>query len=172
MRFAAGVSSLIFTPLFTFGLVDASGHFAAWKLMPVYTYRGFFAWVYAWLWNTWCDLYGLAPLSHDEEFARFFMRATLLGVPLIGFVLFWLAFGDRIGKQLWKPLLVLLVFATPVERFIASGFQSLGFDVPAAEAARSIVVLMLMIVSTKHFRLVPRKPEDTPPVSGPHPSTN
>jgi hypothetical protein len=172
-RLVVGIVALIFTPLFTYGMVDAAEHYTAWKLMPFTTYQGFFSTLFGWIWNTWCDFNGFAPFSHPNDFLPFFTRATLLGLPLIGFILFWFASGDKVGRQIWKPLLIAVVFSTPLETPVRAAFEALGMERPAAEALRSIVVLVLMIWSIRRIPIVPPKTtDDSAPLSGPHLSTN
>jgi hypothetical protein len=171
MRLVAGIAALLFTPMVTFGLVDAARHFEAWKLMSIFTYQGFFAYLYGLIWAAWCDLHGFAPFSHLDEFAPFFTRSLFLGIPLIGFGMFWLASGYKIGRDVWKPVAVALIFSTPLEGLIYGVFQAVGLSVAAAEAARAMVVVLFMIASTR-LRFSSRKPVDSEPLKGPHLSTN
>ena len=136
-----------FAAVLTHGAVSSGMHFESSKLMPPYTYQGFFARALTSIWRLWGYAHGWMPMSHVEEFGRFYASLVLLTCPLIGFGVFWFVSRQEAGRQFWKPLAVAIAFATPVQQFMRQGFLALGMDEPAAEATRAVVVLLLMIFS-------------------------
>lgn len=92
-------------------------------------------------------------MSHVEEFGGFYAYLVLLTCPLIGFAVFWVVSRPEVGWQFWKPFAVAIAFAPPAQQFMRHGFLALGMDEPAAEAARAVVVLLLIIFSIAAFRI-------------------
>jgi Na+-transporting methylmalonyl-CoA/oxaloacetate decarboxylase beta subunit len=92
------------------------------------------------------------PFTHADEFGRFYAAFVFLLCPLIGFAIFWLGSKHRIGGQLWKPLAIATIFATPLERLMRSGFSTIGLDMLWGEVIRTALVLLLMIWSVGAMR--------------------
>jgi hypothetical protein len=92
-------------------------------------------------------------LSHVDEFGRFYAYLVFLICPLIGFGIFWLGSEQRIGSQLWKPMAIAVVFATPLQELLRQSFRTVGLSEPMAEAGRATVVLLLMIWSVGAIRI-------------------
>ena len=154
-------AALAFNAFCTFGMVYVAPNFEAWRLMPTTTFKGFFAHTLVSIWGVWSQIHGFAPLTHPDEFGEFYARLIFLVFPLVGLGLFWLGTRWKVGKQLWKPLAIALLFTTPVEGLVAVSFQVLGLNIATAEAARSMVVLLLMLLSIGAVRF-PRASHATP----------
>jgi len=94
----------------------------------------------------WARANDVEPLSHPDEFGQFYFRLVWWTCPLIGFFVFRLGSGQKLGRQVWKPLAIAILFAIPpLAPLLIASFRILG---PAgAVAARCIVVLILMIWS-------------------------
>ena len=72
--------------------------------------------------------------------------------PLIGFVVFWMMSRYRVGKNLWRPLVVALLLAVP------AGFVALfpAYAIPWVEVARTSLVALLMMWSVGAMRVSKR----------------
>jgi len=127
---------------------------------PFSTYSGLFQNALFGIWRLWSCAHGWEPvmtgrqLSHAEGFGHFFAHAVILACPLLGFCIFCLAAGQRVGWQCWKPVVLALAF--PLDELIRQVFRSAGLSEPLAEAARAIVVFLLMLSSVGAIRI--RKP--------------
>src|SRR5580704_7218959 len=120
-----------FAAVLTHGAVSSGLHLESSKLMPPYTYQGLFARALMSVWRLWDHTHGWMPMSHVEEFGRFYAGLVLLTCPLIGFGIFCFVSRQHVSGQFWKPLAVAIVFATPAQQFMRQGFLALGLDEPA-----------------------------------------
>jgi hypothetical protein len=107
-RISIGIA-LAFGAVLTYGMVNSGIHLESSRLMPFSTYDGFFARVLVATWSVWGRVRGLEPMSHVDEFGRFYACFVFLACPLIGFALFRLGSQQKIGSQLWKPLAIAIV---------------------------------------------------------------
>jgi hypothetical protein len=149
-RISIGIA-LAFSAILTYGLV-ISGTRVDLTALQAGTYQGIFTRVLSITWAVWSQLRGVQPFSHGDEFGRFYAVLVFLLCPLIGFGIFWLSSRRKNTAQLWKPLAIAVIFATPLERFMRSGFSTIGLNLPWAEVVRTSVVLMLMIWSVEAMR--------------------
>src|SRR5579862_9894045 len=128
-------AALALSAILTYGLVNTATHITV-PLSELRT-QGIFAGILADTWDAWSDVRGVPPFTHADEFGRFYAAFVFLLCPLIGFAIFWLGSKHRIGGQLWKPLAIATIFATPLERLMRSGFSTIGLDMLWGEVIRT-----------------------------------
>jgi hypothetical protein len=127
---------------------------------PLLTYTGFFQNAMFAIWRLWSHAQGWEPLmtgrqlGHVEEFGRFFAHTVLFACPLLGLGVYRLLSRRNLGPQLWMPLILALAF--PLDEVLRQGFRSTGLNEPFSEAARALVVFLLMLWSVEAIRI--RKP--------------
>jgi hypothetical protein len=143
---------LAFTAVLTHGIVYSSIHLLYSSVMLPSTYQGLFAKLCIVTWGAWAHVHGFTPISRMNDFGRFYYRLLTLACPLLGFGMFWLGSRHKIGGQLWKPLAIAIVFI-PLAGLISGCFTLIGLSGPAAQAARAVVVLLLMIWSVGAIRI-------------------
>jgi len=99
-----------------------------------------------WLWSF---AHGWTPMSHIRDFGRFYAPVVQLTCPLIGFALFCILSRHRVGFNFWKPMAIALLLAIP------SGYTALvpASATPWVEAARAILVVLLMVWSVGAIRI-------------------
>jgi hypothetical protein len=149
-RFWIGIALLVSARL-TYGLVISAMRIDL-AAMQAGNYPRFSTHILATTWILWSQIRGVQPLSHADEFGRFYAVLVFLVCPLIGFGIFWLGSQQKIGMQLWKPLAIAIIFATPLERLLRSGFSEVGLDMLWAEVIRTTLVLLLMMWSVGAMR--------------------
>jgi hypothetical protein len=165
------VLALAFTAVLTHGIVYSSIHLLNSSVMLPSTYQGGFAKLCIATWGAWAHVYGFTPMSRMNDFGRFYYRFLTLACPLLGFGMFWLGSRHKIGGQLWKPLAIAIVFI-PLGGLFSGGFTVIGLSRPAAEAARAVVVLLLMIWSVGAIQISRwgQKAIEGPEITGMHSS--
>jgi hypothetical protein len=129
--------ALALTAVLTLGMIYAVQHSDSWRIMPYSTYRGLLGHLFA----SAIDTLG------RNAFAEFYIRFVMLVFPLLGLGVFRLGSRRRIGKDIWKPVIIAVVFTAQLEGLVFVIFKLLGLGAATAEAARAIVVLGLMIWS-------------------------
>jgi hypothetical protein len=119
------------------------------ELSPSSTYQGFFQRMAFATERLWSYAHGWQPLSHIRDFGGFYAHTVHLICPLIGFALFWIVSRHQVGSKVWKPVAIALLLTIP------PSFSSLASDyaTPGVEAARSILVLLLMLWSVGAIRI-------------------
>jgi hypothetical protein len=142
----------------THGLVYAGIHLDPHHPMPVLTYRGSFEHILLASWRFWNSVHGWEPLSHAGDFGKILALATLLTCPLLGFLVFWLTSGLELGWARWKPLAIAIASTTPLQQVLSGAFRSTSIDAAQAEAARALVVFLLMVASSGAIRFAKRAP--------------
>ena len=157
-RISIGLSLLIAAVL-THGLVYSGINLNVSKLMPTATYQGFFERMLVAAWAVWAQLRGFEPMSHLEEFGRFYAYLVILSCPLIGFGIFCLGSRQKISEQWWKPFAIAILFTAPLGDLISQSFWISGLDRPVAEAARATIVLLLMIGSVGGIQITAWRPK-------------
>jgi hypothetical protein len=129
--------------VFTHGMVFSAMYFR--ELLPISTYqRMLFATE-----RLWSYAHGWQPMSHFRDFGSFYAQTVHLICPLIGFALFWIVSRHKVGINAWKPLVIALLLT------IAPSFSDLvsGYAIPWAEAARTVLIVLLMVWSVGAFKL-------------------
>jgi hypothetical protein len=103
-----------------------------------------------------------------DEFGRFYVRFTWLICPVLAFGVFLLGFRQKIGPHAWRPFAIAIAFTLPLLGDVPSWiFMPLG--IAGAMAARSVVVLLLMMWSIGAMRISSRSHyavEDSVAVAG------
>jgi hypothetical protein len=139
----------------THGMVHSASNLAdSW---PIWTYTGFFQWVLFAVDRLWSLVHGWTPLSHIDEFGRFYARTVHLACPLAGFVLFLILSRYKTGRNVWKPAAVLFLLAAVLQPPGVAPFRWLGLGVTAAETVQTALVVLSMIWSVGAFRMFPPK---------------
>ena len=115
---------------------------------PGFTYQGFFRHIVSATERLWSFAHGWQPMSHIRDFGPFYAPAVQLICPLIGFALCWILSQHKVGIQLWKPLAIALLLAKPY------GYVEVmpGYATPWVEAARTTLVILLMVWSVGALR--------------------
>ena len=140
----AGVTA---AAVFTHGVVLSAMNFN--QPLPVSSYQGFFRHMVSAAERLWSWAHGWQSMSHIRDFGVFFAPTVQVICPLIGFALFWILSGHKVGIKCWKPLAIALLLGIP------SGYAS-----PWIEGGRTILVVLLMVWSVGAL-----------PISRPHVST-
>jgi hypothetical protein len=156
-RISIGIA-LACSVVLTYRIVSSATHLEVSQSMPLSTYQGFFAQVCITIWGLWGHARGLDPMNHINAFGRFYVYFVSLACPLIGFGVFAAVSRQKIGWQWWRPLAIAVLFATPLQEMLHRGFRALGLGEPAAEPARTAVVLLFMIWSIGAIRISGRRP--------------
>ncbi len=170
MRKALAISSgSIVAMVSTHGLVYSGIQLDPSKPLPLSTYAGLFERILLSVWRAWNALHGWQPMSHADEFGRFLALATFLLCPLLGFLAFWLASRLTLPGTWWKPLAIAIAFATPLQLVLSGAFRSIGMDTAQAEAARALVVFLLMAWSIGAIGFPKREPSDSRHLATPSP---
>lgn len=130
--------------VFTHGMV-----FSAMNLnepLPISTYQGFFQHVLFATERLWSYAHGWQPMSHIDEFGRFYADTVHLICPLIGFALFWIVSRHKVGIKSWKPIGIALLLTMPP-----------SFRVPNyvewVEVVRTLLIVLLMVWSVGAIRI-------------------
>uniref|UniRef100_Q01Y71 Uncharacterized protein n=1 Tax=Solibacter usitatus (strain Ellin6076) TaxID=234267 RepID=Q01Y71_SOLUE len=121
----------------THGMVSSAMNFH--EPLPVSTYQGFFQYLLLATERLWSYAHGWQPMSHIRDFGHFYAPVVHLICPLIGFALFWTMSRHPAGIKFWKPLVISLLFTIPP-----------CVSDPWFEAARTILVTILMVWSVRH----------------------
>ena len=129
------------------GLVYAGIHFD--RSPPALSYYGLCREVLVAVDWVWSKAHGWPPLSHIDEFGRFYAGAVHVGCPLIGFILFWLVSRYRMGSKIWKPLAIVAVSA-PLDT-LAYRFLDPAMREPWSEMLLALIVFGLMAGSVGAF---------------------
>jgi hypothetical protein len=153
----------------THGLVYSGINLDTNKPMPLSTYQGFFEHILLASWRFWNSAHAGERLSNASEFGQFLAISTFLTCPLLGFVVFWLAARLPLGRAWWKPFAIAIAFTTPLQQIPSVIFQSTGMDAAQAEAARALLVFLLMAWSTGAIRIPKRAPSDSSQLATPFP---
>lgn len=147
-RIGLGVGAVI-AALPTHGFVYSGIRLS--KPLSAFTYEGAFQRVILSLWHAWTGIHGQAPMSHADDFGTFMAHLVFFVCPALGFAFYALVTDQRMSWQWWKPLAI--AFATPLQQAIRQPLLSLGLNEPWAEAARAVVVFVLLVVSIHGFRI-------------------
>jgi hypothetical protein len=147
---AIGIGAAV-AAVFTHGLVVSGVHFD--DPLPLSTYREFFRNILLATERLWSFAHGWQPMSHIQDFGRFYAPAVQLICPLIGFTLFWILSRHKLGPHLWKPLAIASLLAVPTTYL---DWAPAGVW-PWLETARTVVVVSLMIAVA---RLLPAGPRE------------
>ena len=117
--------------------------------LPISTYRGFFWHIMSAVERLWSYCHGWQSMSHVRDFGWFFAPTSQVICPLVGYALFWAISRYRVGRNLWKPLAIALLAAVP------NAYINLvpGHALPWIEAARTMLVVLLMVWSVGALRL-------------------
>jgi hypothetical protein len=145
------VTSATVAALFTHGMVFSALNFD--PPLPIWTYQGFFRHILLATERLWSYAHGWQPLSHIRDFGHFYATTVHLTCPLVGFLLFWIASRRKVGISLCKPLAIASLLTLP------NGYTTSvpGYALPWVEAARTILVLLLMLWSVGAIR-IPHSP--------------
>ena len=121
---------------------------------PISTYEGFFQHVLLATERLWSYVHGWQPMSHIEEFGRFYAHTVHLICPLIGFALFWILSRHKVGFKFWKPIGIALLLTVP------PGFSNLAPDyaVPWVEVLRTLLIVLWMVWSVGAIRISAKSP--------------
>jgi hypothetical protein len=132
---------------FTHGVVLSAVSFN--EPLPISTYQGFFWHIVSAVERLWSYVHGWQSMSHVRDFGWFFAPTSQVICPLIGFALFWTISRYTVGRNLWKPVAIALLAAIP------SGYIDLvpGHALPWIEAARTMLIVLLMVWSVGSLRL-------------------
>jgi hypothetical protein len=149
-RIGFGLGAVI-AALLTHGFVYSGMRLS--KPLSVFTYEGSFQRAILSLWHAWTDIHGQAPMTHADDFGRFMAHFVFFVCPVLSFAFYALVRQQRMNWQWWKPLAIAVAFATPLQQAIRHPLLSLGLNEPWAEAARAVVVFVLMVVSIHGFRI-------------------
>ncbi len=134
-------TSLAAAAIVTHGMVFSAVNFD--EQLPVSTYHAFFRNLLLATERLWSYAHGWEPMSHIRDFGVFYAPTIQLICPLVGFALFWTISRHKVGLNIWKPLMVAILLALPpVLNDVVSRDA-----VPLVEAARTILVTLLMIWS-------------------------
>ena len=133
--------------VFTHGMVFSGMYLN--ELLPVSTYQGFFQRMLFAAERLWSYAHGWQPMSHIRDFGHFCAPTIQLVCPLIGFALFWILSRHRVGINFWKPLAIGLLLA------VLPGLSDLASPsaTPGVEAARTILIVLLMVWSVGAIRI-------------------
>lgn len=133
--------------VFTHGMVDSAMHFDS--PLPASTYEGFFRQILLATEQLWSYAQGWPPMSHIRDFGHIYASTIQLVCPLIGFALFRVMSGHKVGIGFWKPLAIALLLTIP------PGFSDLvsSYATPWAEAVRTILIILLMAWSVGAIRI-------------------
>lgn len=133
--------------VFTHGVVSSAVNFN--PSLPVSTYQGFFRHILVATERLWSYAHGWPPMSHIRDFGSFYAPVVQLTCPLIGFALFWILSRHKVGIKVWKSLAIaLLLTIPPTISTLAPGYAT-----PWVEAARTILVVLLMVWSVGAIRI-------------------
>lgn len=80
---------------------------------PISTYQGFFRHILLATERLWSYAHGWQPMSHIRDFGHFYAPAVHLICPLIGFAVFRMVSGHKVGIAVWKPVGIALALAIP-----------------------------------------------------------
>jgi hypothetical protein len=136
-------AAAIFTHGMVFSAMDLS------ERLPISTYRGFFQHILFATEGMWSYAHGWQPMSHIRDFGHFYAPIIHLICPLIGFTLFWILSRHRVGVNVWKPLAISLLMTIPPT---ISDLTS-GYVIPLVEAARTVIIVLLMVWSVGAVRI-------------------
>ena len=127
--------------VFTHGMVFSGMYLN--ELLPISTYQGFFQRMLFATERLWSYAHGWQPMSHIRDFGSFYAQTVHLICPLIGFALFWIVSRHKVGIKVWKPLAIVILLTIP------PSFSTLapGYATPWAEAARTFLIVLLMVWS-------------------------
>jgi hypothetical protein len=117
--------------------------------LPISTYQGFFQRVLLATERLWSYAHGWQPMSHIDEFGRFYAHTVHLICPLIGFALFWIVSRHKVGIQSWRPIGIALLLTVPPT------FSDLAPDyaIPWVEVVRTLLIVLLMVWSVGAIRI-------------------
>ena len=99
-------------------------------------------------WHEWAAFRGFEPLTHVQEFGSFYLQCLWLLGPVVSFGIFALISRQRSGRWLLGPLSVAGFLAILPEAWRLTRLF-LVFGVAGAEAARCVLVVVLMIGSIR-----------------------
>ena len=133
--------------VFTHGMVFSAMYLN--ELLPISTYQGLFQHMLFATERLWSYAHGWQPMSHIRDFGGFYAQTVHLICPLIGFALFWIVSRHKVGITIWKPLAIALLLSIP------PSFSNLapGYAIPWAEAARTVLIVLLMVWSVGAIRI-------------------
>jgi hypothetical protein len=115
--------------------------------LPISSYQGFFQIFAAVTERLWSYAHGWQPTSHIRDFGHFYAPMVQLLCPLVGFAIFLVISRHKVGTNFWKPLAAALLLAIP------TGYIGLvpGYAIPWVEAARTILMVLVMVWSVGGF---------------------
>ena len=119
------------------------------------TYKGFFEHILFAIERLWSYVHGWQSMSHIRDFGGFYALTVQLLCPLIGFAIFWTISGYNVGRNIWKPMAIALILATPLQLVIFKPFLTLGLGLSGAETARTLLLVLAMVRSVGAFRMFP-----------------
>lgn len=133
--------------VFTHGMVFSAMYLN--ELLPFSTYQAFFQRMLFATERLWSYAHGWQPMSHIRDFGGFYAQTVHLICPLIGFALFWIVSRHKVGIKVWKPLAIALLLTIP------PSFSNLasGYAIPWVEAARTVLIVLVMVWSVGAIRL-------------------
>ncbi|MGO9257286.1 MAG: hypothetical protein ACLQU1_13415 [Bryobacteraceae bacterium] len=130
--------------VFTHGMVSSAVNLN--EPLPISTYQGFFRHMLFATERLWSYAHGWQPMSHIAEFGLFYALTVRLVCPLIGFALFRITSGHKVGIDFWKPMAIASLPLTAPSSYIA---LVPGYAVPWVEVARTILIVLLMVWSVR-----------------------
>ena len=133
--------------VFTHGMVFSGMYLD--ELLPISTYQGFFQRMLFATERLWSYAHGWQPMSHIRDFGHFYAPTIQFICPLIGFALFCILSRHKVGIKVWKPLAIALLLTIP------PSFSNLtsAYATPWVEAARTVIIVWLMVWSVGAIRL-------------------
>ena len=140
---AIGTGAVV-AAVITHGIVFSAMFFN--EVLPISTYQRFFQQIVIAAERLWSYAHGWQPMSHMRDFGGFFALMVHLICPLIGFAVFWMLSRHKVGTKVWKPLAIALLLDVPPV------LSSLTFG-PCCEAARTVIIVLLMAWSVGAIRL-------------------
>jgi len=114
--------------------------------LPISTYQGFFQHVLLATERLWSYAHGWQPMSHIDDFGRFYAHTVHLICPLIGFALFWIVSRHKVGIKFWKPIGIALLLTVP------PSFRMPNYE-EWVEVVRTLLIVLLMVWSVGAIRI-------------------
>jgi hypothetical protein len=136
------VVGAIVVAVLTQGFVYGGCHFD--RIQPTTTYIGLFQHTILVIEAVWSKAHRWDPLSHVDHFGRWFAEAVHCGCPTLGFAVFCLISGRRVGRDVWKPLGIVAAFTAAAGLI---GSVSSLLDVVWTETVSTVFVFGLMVWS-------------------------
>jgi hypothetical protein len=121
--------------------------------LPISTYQGFFQHMLLATERLWSYAHGWQPMSHIDDFGRFYAHTVHLICPLIGFALFWIVSRHKVGIKFWKPIGIALLLTVPPGFIALAPFYALGLKEPWVEVVRTLLIVLLMVWSVGAIRI-------------------